>query len=87
MSDTLSLTLNEIENAAFEKVLDKSEGTNFDFFIEMASVFRNKHVSQCFAINLTTLSKCGISESRKEIFTEVVVLLLTCSAYVVKSWT
>jgi|APFre7841882724_1041349.scaffolds.fasta_scaffold03169_1 hypothetical protein len=37
ISDVLSLPPNEIRNAAFEKVLDKSEGTNFDFFIEIAS--------------------------------------------------
>ena len=33
----MSLPPNEIKDAAFEKVLDTSEGTNFDFFIEMAS--------------------------------------------------
>jgi hypothetical protein len=33
----LSLPPNEIRNAEFEKVLEKSEGTNFDFFIEMVS--------------------------------------------------
>jgi hypothetical protein len=37
ISDVLSLPLNEIKNAEFEKVLEKSEGTNFDFFIEMVS--------------------------------------------------
>jgi hypothetical protein len=37
ISDVLSLPLNEIKNAEFEKILDQSEGTNFDFFIEMAS--------------------------------------------------
>jgi|WetSurSiteA1Bulk_404760.scaffolds.fasta_scaffold01242_9 hypothetical protein len=36
-SDVLSLPENEVKNATFEKVLEQVEGTNFDFFMEMAS--------------------------------------------------